>query len=122
VGRVRVVSSLLLLGLLSLQGWTQYLGVTYGYAAVLGVPWWQGRVFARHHALYLPWKGLVWWWQWGSRASHRWAVRVSVALLLLVVVGCWWSVTHRRTNPPPMEGHGTGQWATRRDIRKAGLL
>jgi type IV secretory pathway TraG/TraD family ATPase VirD4 len=122
VGRLRVVCSLLLLGLLSLQGWTQYLAVTYGYAAVLGVPWWQGRVFARPQALYPPWRGMVWWWQWGSPSSHLWVVLAGTTLLLLVVAGCWWSGTHRRTNPPPMEGHGTGQWATRRDIRKAGLL
>jgi len=119
---MRIGGSLLLLGLLSLQGWTQYLAVTYGYSPLLGRPLWQGQFFARPQALYAPWQGLGWWWQWGARSSHRWAVLASSALLLLVVVGCWWGVTHRRTNPPEMEGHGTGRWATRRDLRKAGLL
>jgi type IV secretory pathway TraG/TraD family ATPase VirD4 len=119
---MRVVGSLLLLGLLSLQGWTQVMAMAYGYSPLLGRPLWRGQFFARPQALYAPWQGLGWWWQWGSHASHRWTLLVGTAVLLLVLAGGWWHMTQRRTNPPAMEGHGTGRWATRRDIRKAGLL
>jgi hypothetical protein len=112
----------ILLGVLVLQGWTQYLAHHYGYHALLGAPWWQGQGFWRRYALYPPWEGLRWSWQWGTLHGQRALLLGLLVGVTLVGVWVWMTVRRRRRQPPPMTGHGTTQWATLRDVKKAGLL
>jgi|RhiMetdeSRZDD1v2_1073273.scaffolds.fasta_scaffold35554_5 hypothetical protein len=111
-----------ILGTVALQGWTQYVAQSYGYHALLGTPWWSVEAFYRRHPLYPPWKGVLWTWQWGGTSWRLGLVGGAVLLLGLVVLGSWVGRRQRRTQPPPMTGHGTTQWATRRDVKKAGLV
>lgn len=110
--------------LLACQGWTQYLAYHYAYHALLGTPWGHIQAFYVRHSLYLPWQGFVWTWQWGSTAARV----VPLVMALLALLLSLWSLrinaktTRMLAKPPPMTGHGTTQWATRRDIKKAGLL
>lgn len=115
----RLVFACTLLLLVSLQVWTQVRAYHYGYHPLLGVPLWTEILGGRTHALYAPWQVFVWQWWWGSRVL---LCGVGVGTLL-GLTGLLW-LRHRRPGrgqPPAMEGHGTTTWATRRDIRKAGL-
>jgi hypothetical protein len=124
MSRGRALVVVLGLSVLGLQVWTQGLARYYGYHALLGSAWWQHQLFYRPVKVYAPWKALVWTWQWGT---PRTVFLMALGGVLVVVVGllvCWRPQGQGKQagSPPPMTGHGSGQWATRRDIRKAGLL
>jgi hypothetical protein len=108
-----------------LQTFTQVLAYRAHYARALGPGLWQAEAFYQRHSLYWPWQGLQWTWRWGTQAPD--AVRLA-ALIALIPLGLGLAVAmlgqgaRRRTNPPPMEGHGTTQWARRGDVKEAGLL
>ena len=127
---VRLSLLLLLTMLGGLVCWTQTLARTYGYHPALGealweVKPWRGLVYP----FYGPWKALVWQWQWGE-TSGTWLLAGSAGLALLLAGLVWWGwqglpwtpIQGRESQPPPLEGHGTGKWATKRDVKKAGLL
>jgi hypothetical protein len=118
----RLLPGLLVAGLLALGSWTQVLAHQYGYHALLGTPWWQRQVFRHPLAVYAPWQALVWTWRWGTPAWRVGFLAGTVGLGLLLVGAGWRGRWRRRTQPPPMTGHGTTIWATRRDVKKAGLL
>jgi hypothetical protein len=120
----RTVVGMLGVSVLGLQVWTQWLARHYGYHALLGQAWWQHQLFSRQVKAYAPWKALVWTWQWGT---PRTVFLMVLGCALVVVVGllvCWRHEGHgqQEGHPPPMTGHGSGQWATARDIRKAKLF
>ena len=122
MNRGRILAGCLLLAVCGLQGWTQHRAWQLGYHPALGVPLWEVRGFRQRHALYPPWGALVWAWRWGGTA-----MRVQLAGGVLgsgVLLGAVLRVTTRRgrTHPPPMQGHGTTTWATRRDVRQSGLF
>lgn len=119
---VRMGCGSLLLLWIVLQTWTQWLAYHYGYHALLGTPWWQAQAFYVRHSLYPPWRGVLWTWQWGTSGAQWGLVAGALGLALTGVLLAWKSNQRGRTQPPPMTGHGTTQWATRRDIKKAGLL
>jgi hypothetical protein len=111
---------LLLLG--GLQVWTQWLAWQYRYHALLGASWGQVHAFYHWHKLYAPWKAVVWTWQWGSGAWRDGIVFGGLLLVGSILIGLWLKRRRRRLQPPAMEGHGHTVWATKRDLRKAGLL
>ena len=112
---------LVLTVLVGLVYWTQTLARMYGYHPALGealwiVRPWRGLVYP----LYAPWQALVWQWQWGE-ATITWLTLGSVSIGL-ALAGWWWLRREPGGEPPPLEGHGTGKWASKKDVRKAGLL
>ena len=122
MNRVRILAGCLLLAVCGLQGWTQHRAYQLGYHPALGAPLWQVQAFRQRHALYPPWGALVWAWRWGGTAMRvqlAGGVLGSGVLLGAVLVG---TTRRTRTQPPPMQGHGTTTWATRRDVRQAGLF
>lgn len=119
---LRIAGGALLLVWLALQTWTQWLAYHYGYHALLGAPWWHVQAFYGRHSIYAPWQGLVWTALWGSTGRKLWVLGGIVGLGLVVLLAAWSAARQRRLHPPPMTGHGTTQWATRRDMKKAGLL
>jgi hypothetical protein len=101
--------------------WTQTLARTYGYHPALGPALWEVRPWRGIvYPLYAPWQALVWQWQWGE-ATITW-VLVGSASVGLAGTMWWWLRRDAQGAPPPMEGHGTGKWARRRDVKKAGLF
>jgi type IV secretion system protein VirD4 len=101
---------------------TQVLAWQAHYAPVLGAPLTTVHAFAQTHGIYWPWQGWVWAWRWGWQApgAMRWAGMVASLTFLLGTVVLSERRT-RRSGPPPLTGHGTTQWATRQDMRDAGL-
>lgn len=119
---LRIGLGSLLLAWIALQTWTQWLAYHYGYHALLGMPWGHVQAFYVRHSVYAPWKGLVWTVLWGTTGSKLVVLGGIVGLGMVVLLAWWIGQGQTRTQPPPMTGHGTTQWAKRRDIRKAGLL
>ena len=92
---------------------TQWLAEVFGGQAALGRPWFEvGEV-----GVYAPWR----WVRWAAHLPEVYADRLRSAVLLsvaapLLLPGLW-----RLRNRRP-DGHGSAQWAKRRDLVKAGLL
>ena len=105
-----------------MQVWTQVAAYHYGYHPLLGAPLWSVRAFYRVHSLYAPWKVLVWRWQWGSPWLRLTLIGGMLVMLALAYGLRWLTGRLKATQPPEMTGHGTTAWATRRDVRKSGLL
>jgi hypothetical protein len=120
-------AGVILLGsvVVGLQVFTQVLAYKAHYARALGPALGHADAFYRTHALYWPWQGLHWTWQWGAQAPDTIRLAAMMALVPLGIgigLGMLIQGTRRRTSPPPMTGHGTTQWATREDVKEAGLL
>ena len=117
-----IAMRLSLLALLALLGglvyWTQALARLYGYHPALGEALWVVRPW--RGLVYAPWQALIWHWQWGEPITI-W-LPVGCVSIGLAFVGWWWVRREPGGQPPPLEGHGTTKWATKRDVRKAGLL
>jgi type IV secretion system protein VirD4 len=106
---------------------TQVLAWQARYAPALGPPLLRlgpfpggPLVLRQAHALYLPSAGWVWAWRWGRQhpTPFRSAALAAVGTMAVLV----WPL--RRTaapGPPPRTGHGTARWATRQDVKAAGL-
>ena len=102
--------------------WTQTLARTYGYHPALGPALWEFKPWPGSvYQIYAPWQALVWQWQWGS-ATLTWVVLGGASVALALTGLAWWGWQGRGSQPPPLEGHGTTKWATRQDVKKAGLL
>ena len=114
---VRIIAGCVVLPLCAGQYWTQTVAYAYGYHAALGVPLWTFKAFYQQHSLYAPWQALVWQWQWGSRVP----VLAAASVLVVVVVGVIGLRRRGGEAPPEMTGHGTTRWATKRNVKKAGL-
>ena len=69
-----------------------------------------------------PWQGLVWAWQWGAGWLRLWCLLGVLGTLLVCLLGWWASGKLAQANPPAMTGHGTGRWATKKDMKTARLL
>jgi len=117
--------------LLACVVFTQSLAYQARYGAALGSPLYVKHLFHRPHGVYYPWQGLEWAWRWGRQAPQ--AVKTAAGLALVPLLGGVvlafvghrgaGQVAHGRAGePPPMTGHGTTVWATKRDIKKAGLF
>jgi len=109
---------------LASQAGTQVVAWQARYHTALGPPvvrlTWAGQA----HALYRPWQGYAWAWQWGRRhpAPFRMAGIVSLLVLLVGILPLRQAAgTLRGSHPPPATGHGTATWATRQEVRAAGL-
>jgi hypothetical protein len=125
MNRGRLMVGGVLLALLGLQGWTQYLAYHYLYHPALGTPWWTlkgSRTLWASHSLYAPWMALVWEWRWGSVWLRLGLVGGVCGVLGLLVVVWWVSKRWAWSAPPEMTGHGTTKWAETADVKKAGLL
>ena len=118
----RIIAGCLVLAVGGLWTWTQWEAYHYAYAPLLGTPWGHVRAFYQQHSLYAPWAGLVWRWRWGSPSLRLGIIGGGLALLCVSIALGWLAWRLRQTQPPPMTGHGTTQWARRQDVRKAGLL
>ena len=82
------------------------------------------RPSTQRHALYVPWAVLGWAWQWDGTRRRLQIVGGGVAsgtLLVLVALYGGRDTAHR-TQPPPMQGHGTTTWATKKDVRQSKLF
>lgn len=104
-------------GVLACVLFTQALAYQAGYHRTLGAPLLRVPVRGQMHGLYAPWQGMQWAWQWGSSAPRVMQQAGMLALLPVTFAGLVWRWQRRGTGgPPPMEGHGTTHWATRRDL------
>lgn len=119
---VRVVLGGLLLLLCGLIAWTQSLAYHYGYHAALGTPLWTAQHFYHRYGVYWPWHALAWQWRWGGLWWQIGMVGGTVVAFAGVFGIAWRVRMHRSDQPPAMTGHGTGHFATAREVRKAGLL
>ena len=113
---------------LAAQCFTQSLAWQARYSPRLGAPLLVKRLLHRDHGLYAPWRGVPWAWQWGReapqvvRTAGLWALGPLVLGIVVSVPRGPRGPQGSPGQPPPMTGHGTTRWATRRDIKKAGLL
>ena len=104
-------------GVLACVLFTQALAYQAAYHPALGASLVHVTCRGHVHALYPPWKGMGWAWQWGSSAPRVMQMAGMLALLPFTLAGLAWRWQRSGTGgPPPMEGHGTTQWATRRDL------
>ena len=111
-------------GALAVQIFTQSLAWQARYHPALGRPVTTLHLGPSLHGVYWPWQGGVWAWHWGRAAMPTMCRAGTLALLPVLGAG----LLYRRqygadggTGPPPMTGHGSTTWATRRDVTAAGL-
>ena len=121
----RTLATLASTTLLASQVGTQILAYQTHYAAALGPPLATWHVFSRPHGLYAPWQGWQWAWQWAwtsPGAFRTAALATGLTFALGLLAGGSRGRQGRHGQPPPGEGHGTARWATRREMKAAGLL
>ncbi|MCH4892355.1 MULTISPECIES: conjugal transfer protein TraG [Sphingomonadales] len=99
---------------------TQWTASALGFQPELGAPWF--RLFG--HPVYRPYDLFWWWFSYDAYAPQIFDTGGMIATLggfLAIVVAIAMSVWRGRENRNA-NTYGTARWATRDDIRKAGLL
>ena len=121
--RMLALAILVLSQVATCQVATQILAYRAHYAPVLGAPLMVRKFPLRtEHSIYLPWQGIVWTWKWrrgaGAVVRQAWLWGAVPGAGGLLAAAALWSGVRGHTL---LTGYGSGRWATRRDIRKAGL-
>jgi len=116
-GQILVVPVIILAGVWSATQWT---ASALGFQPELGAPWFH----ILGHPVYRPY-GLFWWWfsfdAYAPKIFDTGGMIATsggfVAILAAIAMSVWRGRENRSANT-----YGTARWATRDDIRKAGLL
>lgn len=119
---IRVILGCLFLAVCGLIAWTQYLAYHYGYHSTLGPSLWTAQHFYHRYSVYWPWQAVVWQWRWGGLWWQVGMIGGAVGTVAICLGSGWLVRQQRHGQPPEMTGHGSTQWATTGDVRKAGLL
>lgn len=106
--------------LASIWGATQWTASALGFQAELGAPWFS----LLGHRVYRPYDLFWWWFSYDAYAPQIFdkggMIATSggfVAIVVAIAMSVWRGRENRNANT-----YGTARWATRDDIRKAGLL
>lgn len=114
------ILAVLIIIVASIWSATQWTAAALGFQPELGVPWF--HLFG--HPVYRPYD-LFWWWFWFDAYAPKIfdtggmiaTLGGFLAIVLAIAMSVWRGRENRNANT-----YGTARWATRDDIRKAGLL
>lgn len=107
---------LMLLGsaVVACQTFTQGIAWQARYHPALGRPVAQIPALYVLHGIYAPWQGVLWTWRWGAATPHVLGMPLLAAAATMALgIGIAGRVERRDT--------GQGRWATRGDLRRAGV-
>ena len=116
-GQSLAVISVVILGL-----WlaTEFLAFRFGFSVRLGPPWCDlGGL-----PLYAPWRMLLWWWEYGADAPQLFDEAGTIAAgggVLAFVMAVSFALLRAR-QARVVTTYGSSRWASRSEIRKAGLF
>jgi type IV secretion system protein VirD4 len=117
IGQILIVFAIVIAGVWAS---TQWAAAMLAYQPELGLPWF----VLRHWPVYYPWALFDWWYHFDAYAPHVFAKAGMLAGtsgflgFLTAVFGSLWRA--RQSNK--VTTYGSARWASRRDIRRAGLF
>jgi len=117
LGQIAVVFGIVTLALMLATQWT---AASLGYQSELGRPW----TVLHGMPLYQPWQFFVWWFQFDAYAPKVFergaylAASGGIAGALAAIIGSVWRARQAKL----VTTYGSARWATRRDLKRSGLL
>jgi type IV secretion system protein VirD4 len=117
IGQIFICGAIVILALWTATQWTAH---TLGYQPGLGNPWFM----IAGEPVYKPWRLFQWWYAYEAYAPGVFmrggAIAASGGLLaaLAAVIGSVLRARHQKH----VTTYGSARWATKRDLKKAGLL